>query len=484
MPEALLFLQALSIVYREGPAFVGKQLTGSSPIKNPMAEKDKILQAPKGKGRFKWLGPAFIWMLSAAGSGELLFTPRIASQYGYTLIWALLLAVAMKWIINREIGRYTVCTGATFFRGLASISQNSRWLLWLILVPQLAVAVATVAGLAGAASTAFVVAVPVPLMIPTIALIVMTASVILLGQYKGVEKATTVLAIIISLSVLAAAFATGPNVKALGRGFIPTVPENVKLDEVLSWLGFMLAGAAGLMWFSYWTAARGYGAASLDTTEPINLQEASIEKKKELKGWVRHMTIANTLAVVGALVIAIAFLILGTELLKPQGLIPKENQVARVLGQLMGGVWGPFGFWFMILAVFITFNSTILSDQDGFGRMFGDGTAILASRWNVPEKWKNPEFLQKAFIVVLLVVLPIITYAIVGEPVGLLKAAGVIEACHIPVVASLILYLNRKTLPEGLKPGGVSTIATGIAGLTFVAFAALYILQMAGIIRL
>lgn len=38
-----------------------------------------IVQSPKGSERLKWFGPAFIWMLSAAGSGELLFTRRIVT---------------------------------------------------------------------------------------------------------------------------------------------------------------------------------------------------------------------------------------------------------------------------------------------------------------------------------------------------------------------------------------------------------------------
>lgn len=449
-----------------------------------MNQISKIPDAPTGTERFKWLGPAFIWMLSAAGSGELLFTPRIAAQYGYLLIWALVLAVALKWVINREIGRYTVCTGATFFRGLASISPNSRWLLWLILLPQIVVAIAIVAGLAGAAATALVVIFRVALLVPAIIIIILSATVILLGQYKVIEKATTVLAIIISLAIVTAAIATKPDMQALAQGFTPTIPENIKMDEVLSWLGFMLAGAAGLMWFSYWTAARGYGAASLKNTEPIPLADLNADDQKKLQGWIKHMTIANTLAVVGALVIAFAFLILGTELLKPKGLIPEENKVAETLGQLLGGIWGQFGFWFMILAVLITFISTILSDQDGFGRMFGDGSAILAAKWQVGDRWKNQKFLEKIFVIVLLALLPIITYAIVGEPVGLLKAAGVIEACHIPIVAFLILYLNYKTLPSGLRPNWLSITATGLAGLTFALFALVYILQLTGILQL
>lgn len=437
----------------------------------------EITKSPKGKERLKWLGPAFIWMLSAAGSGELLFTPRVASQYGYTLIWALLLAVAMKWFINREIGRYTVCTGATFFRGLASL-DNKRWLLWLIIVPQLIVAVSTIAGLAGAASTAIVVLIKLPLWIPVVVITLFTAFIIAAGGFKTIEKLTTILAITISLSILAAAISVGPDVKKMSEGFIPSWSQDTKVEEVLPWLGFMLAGAAGLMWFSYWTAARGYGAASLKKEEPVDPSGLPAEQQHELKGWLTHMTIANTLAVTGALIIAFAFLILGTELLQPKGLIPEENKVAETLGQLLGSIWGEIGFWFMIGAVFITFVSTMLSDQDGFGRMFADGSAILASHTSLNKRWTNPEFLKKLFVMVVLAAIPIMVYVIAGEPVGLLKLAGIIEAAHIPVVTGLILYLNKKTLPRELQASKTTFWITVMAGFFFALFAVVYLVQL------
>lgn len=440
-------------------------------------EENKIINAPSGKERLKWLGPAFIWMLSAAGSGELLFTPRIASQYGYTLIWALVLAVLMKWFINREIGRYTVCTGATFFQGLTSISEKSRVLLWLIVVPQLIVAVATMAGLAGAAITSLITIFDIHPVGLVIGVLAFTTTIIYLGQYKAIEKITTILAIIISLTVLTAAISAGPNLDAMAKGFIPKPSDNLKFDEILPWLGFMLAGAAGLMWFSYWTAARGYGAAAAGIDEGIDAMRLNMEKKQQLKEWIKHMTIANTLAVVGALVVAFSFLILGTELLQPKGLIPEENKIAATLGQLLAGIWGQAGFWFMIIAVFIIFLSTILADQDGFGRMFTDGIRLLIGKPGSDIKWLNKNSLQKLFVIAL-GVFPAIAYIIVGEPVGLLKIAGVIEACHIPIVTALILYLNHKKLPKELKPSKFSFIGTCIAGITFTTFAFIYIYQL------
>jgi Mn2+/Fe2+ NRAMP family transporter len=93
-------------------------------------------------------------MVSASGSGELLFTPRVGALYGYALVWALFAAVLLKWVINREVGRYAVCAGVSVLAGFARLPGPRQWALWLILVPQLLVAVASIAGLAGSAATA------------------------------------------------------------------------------------------------------------------------------------------------------------------------------------------------------------------------------------------------------------------------------------------------------------------------------------------
>ncbi|MGB3308135.1 MAG: hypothetical protein WBG32_10900 [Nodosilinea sp.] len=50
----------------------------------------------------------------------------------------------------------------------------------------------------------------------------------------------------------------------------------------------------------------------------------------------------------------------------------KENQVAETLGSLPGDLWRSFGFWFMVAIVFVTFCSTAMSVQDGFGYVFAN----------------------------------------------------------------------------------------------------------------
>lgn len=177
------------------------------------------------------------------------------------------------------------------------------------------------------------------------------------------------------------------------------------------------------------------------------------------------MTLDITIGVSGGLLIVLAFLILGAELLRPVGLLPAEDRIADVLGRLLGGVWGPVGYWFMIVAVLAGFWQTTLTNQDGWGRLFADGTNIVLQPLNLPVRWTNERFLRRAYIVVWLTILPVVIYLSVSEPVRLLQLGGLIEAAHIPAIAWLTIYLNYRILPEKLRPSRFTIIATVLAGL-------------------
>lgn len=237
------------------------------------------------------------------------------------------------------------------------------------------------------------------------------------------------------------------------------------------------------MWFSYWIQAKGYGAAGKGDGQVLP-DELSAEEIKNLRGWIGQMTIANTVAVAGALIIAFAFLILGTELLKPEGLMPEDDKIARTLGLLLGRIVGPAGFWFMIAAVFVTFMSSMLSGQDGFMRMFADGAREAVPNLGKRRVAMSKQILEKVIAITLLGIVPAVVCAVSGEPLTLLKLAGTIELCHIPVVAGLVLYLNRQTLPRPLRPSLLSTALTIAAGAFFAAFGIIFLLELLGIIEL
>ncbi|MEL7417636.1 MAG: Nramp family divalent metal transporter [Cyanobacteria bacterium J06555_3] len=317
-----------------------------------------------------------------------------------------------------------------------------------------------------------------------VVVVITTMTILLWGRYAWLEKIATVMASLLISAAIVTAVTVFPQLDAFASGLVPSLPNDVDYREILPWLSFMLAGAAGLMWYSYWILERGYGAAKQARENDTVVCPADLTKqdRNRLRGWVNQMTIDNTVGIVGGLLNVTAFLILGVELLRPEGIVPAENDVARVLGQLLGNVWGSVGFWFMIIAVFIGFFQTTLTNQDGWSRLLADGTHIILQRFGVRGNWVNEKFLRKAFLVVLLTGVTSLVYLFVGEPVGLLQIAGAIEAAHIPVVVGLTLYLNHRILPEDLRPSKFTFGFVVIAGLFFAAFAVIYLLQLTGVV--
>ena len=68
---------------------------------------------------------------------------------------------------------------------------------------------------------------------------------------------------------------------------------------------------------------------------------------------------------------------LGLGWLRPHGLVPTEDRVAETLGTLLGDVFGRSGYWLMVIGLLMGFYGTVLSNQDGFGR-------LLSKRYTPP----------------------------------------------------------------------------------------------------
>jgi Mn2+/Fe2+ NRAMP family transporter len=458
----------------------GQEGTPAASI-SPVAPPDSIPPPPATwKEKLAWLGPGVTWMAAGAGgAGELLFPPRIGSLYGYAFVWALLAAIFLKWAINREVGRFSVCTGSPLLEGFQHIPGPSNWAIWLIVLPQLVVAAAAIAGLAGSAATALTIFLPGPNKAWMAAVVLVTTAFLLWGQYSWLERLATVLALGLAVIGIITAVSVFPGADELLTGLKPSLPPDTDYQEVLPWLSFILAGAAGMTWYSYWIPAKGYGAASLHAAsgKRVNAKALSEEQQNRLQGWIREMTLDNTLGVIGGFVIVSAFLILGAELLRPQDLVPEEQKVAAVLAAMMKEAWGRPGFWIMVIGVLVGFLATTLTNQDGWARLLANGTRILLQPLGGKGRWQQEAFLRKLFLVLLVGIIPIGVYAFFGEPVGLLQLAGVIEAVHIPVIVGLTLYMNCTLLPASLKPSLSSRVIVLIAMAFFIGFAGLYIYQ-------
>ncbi|KAF5088592.1 Natural resistance-associated macrophage protein [anaerobic digester metagenome] len=455
----------------------------------PMADEDRTIvpPAPRGREALAWMGPAIIWMISAIATGELLFTPRIASLYGYSVLWALILAIFLKTVLSIEIGRYAVVTGGSLLQGIKNLPGPANWGVWVIVIPQLLVAVTTITGMAGAASSAIIIALPGSFTVWAAIVLLVSILLVFFGRYQGVERTSIVMALAIIVALVTTAGIVFPGIVPLAAGLAPTLPPDVEFAELLPWLGFVMSGAAGLVWYSYWLTARGYGSAYY-TVHRQGGEERVIEEeglpeiahlprgeKDYMRGWLRLMTISTTVAAGIVLLLLVALLILGTELLRPEGLLPEGPEVTAVLSVLLGDVWGPPGAWLMILAAFFAFWSTLVANLDGWTRMLGQGSIFIARQVKAAGRWVSMRFYRYVYLLGLMGILPLILVIVRLEPVTALAIAGIIEAIQIPVVAFMTIYLNRRMLPVEFRPSFFVTILTFAVGVFFAAFSAYYI---------
>ena len=471
--------------------------------------RKELPEAPKGKDKLKWYGPGLLWMVSAVGSGSVLFTPRVGARYGYEFLWMAMIFMFFMWVMIREVGRYTVATGKTIFEGYRDISGPSNWALYFILLPQMLAAVVTIAGIAALAGSAMMIAFPGQYEIYATALILLCLLLVISGTYNIIERVTSVLAGILVLVVMVSAAMVFPDFSQVLNGLIPSFPQDTDIEFVIPWVGFILAGASGIMWFSYWVSARGYGGelTNMDEVKVFKPEKEEKEIQKHetafsrLRSWFHTMTVTAAIGVVGGGLILISFLILGTELLGPEGNIPEGIDVAEDLTKLLSNIWGEAGRWMLIIGIMIALLGTILSNQDGYGRMFADGTVILAMPFLKKKKLIDPElpvaaenkaeprkeisgkkkkltslllnktWLRGFYAIVFGAVLPIIVFFAVKNPVDILAVAGTVAAVHTPVVVFLTLHLNRTRLPQPIRPGKFITAAMWLSGFAYGGFA-------------
>ena len=461
-------------------------------------------QPPKGKDRLKWYGPGLMWMISSVGSGSVLFTPRVGARYGFELLWVALIIIFLMWIMIREVGRYSVATGKTIFDGFKGFSGKTQWPIWLIFLPQILAAVVTIAGIAALAGSALMIALPGNQQIYAAGIIVLSIILVVTGRYSVIERIASIMAGVLVLMVIVTSIKVFSSSSQFVQGLVPGVPQNLDMQFVMPWLGFILAGAAGIMWFSYWVVAREYGGPQLeeeDIEQKQREEEVNEETSQRLKRWMRVMSNTAAIGVVGGGLVIVCFLILGTELLKPEGLVPKGIDVAKDLSRLLSEVWGRAGFWMLIVSVTIALAGTILSNQDGWGRMFADATLILLApklkkKGLMPKEhereanikvqdrnwWQkiitNRSKLKNAYAIVFGAAIPLVVFFLVRKPVDILAIAGTVAAVHTPVVVFLTLYLNMKRLPKALRPGAFSITCMVLSGLFFTGFAVYHFATM------
>jgi Mn2+/Fe2+ NRAMP family transporter len=443
------------------------------------------------------LGPGVVWMALAQGSGELISWPYLVAKYGLTFLWLLIPACLLQYPLNVEIGRYTLLTGESIFRGFFRLHAAFGLFLWMLMTASFLWfgAFASAGGTAMAVLTGFPASFSVrgrTLFWAYATVAVFVAAIALSGVvYRMVERFMKAVALTTVVGLLWAC--AQPEVTAALPSFVaalvrPPGPSARAWDvhdatTLLTAITFAGLGGFWILLYSYWLREKGSGMAAhggritgmiMGKPEPVavdgHLIDASETSAAEWPRWRRYLTVDALVGIVGNLATTLMTCLLAYALLYPRGLFPEEYEIAVAQSRFFEPSWGPLGrvLFLIVGAAFLT--DTWLATADGVSRMQADvlHTAFpWARRWS-PRRWYY----------LMLTLLTAITCGtlLLDAPGPLIPLSAVIGFAGTVMFPPALYVLNHRLLsrivPPWARPRAYETV---LLGVSFAAYALLAI---------
>jgi hypothetical protein len=448
------------------------------------------------------LGPGIVWMALAQGSGELIWWPYMVAKYGLTFVCLLIPACLLQYPLNVEIGRYTLVTGESIFRGFIRLGRGFGILLWILMT----LSFLWFGAFASAGGTAMAALTGVPagwsprgqtlfwgyLSIGVFLLAIVLSRVI----YPLVEGFMKLVALVTVVGLVWACLQ--PDVLAATPGFLwgllgPPGPMPRPWDpsdatKLLTAITFAGLGGFWILLYSYWLREKGSGMAAhvgritgplSDRPEPVPtdgwLPADDPETRARWPQWRRYLSTDALVGIGGNLVTTLMTCLLAWALLFPQGLLPQDYDIAVVQSRFFEVSWGPIGrvVFLVVAAAFLT--DTWLATADGVSRMQADivQTLFPASRRLELRQW------YFIFLGLLTVVTCFTMLLDAPGPLILLSAViGFAGTVIFPVALYRLNYgLLAGLLPEWARPRPIERWLLGLSFAAYLCLAAAYLWQ-------
>ena len=321
---------------------------------------------------FKTLGPGFLLAGAAIGVSHLVQATRAGADYGFLLLWVLILACVTKYPFLEFGPRYAAGTGNHLITGYKKLGKFPYWTFILITVGSMFIVQAAVtivtAGLAerifGMGWSPF---------IWSFVILGVCIALLLIGKYPALDKTMKAIVSLLGIATLTAvvlAFGDGRLENALAIE-TPDVWNKLGIAFIISFMGWMPIPLDASVWHSIWTKEKAMG----------NNRRTSIKEA---------FTDFNV-GYLAAAIIGLLFFLMGALIMFGSGTSFSGNGV-EFSGQLIDLYGKTLGEWSKPLigvAAFIAMLSTTLAVTDAFPRVISEILAEEKPEWKKAEKWKS-----------------------------------------------------------------------------------------------
>jgi Mn2+/Fe2+ NRAMP family transporter len=385
------------------------------------------------------LGPGLLFAGAAIGVSHLVQSTKAGANFGFGLLWALLLINLIKYPFFQFGPRYAAATGESLLEGYNKLGKGVLKAYALLTIAtmftiQTAVTIVT----AGIASTLF--GSEVSMEIWSVIILSICFLLLLVGKYSLLDKMMKVIIIVLSLSTLfavAAAFINSTNEPEWTQ-IVPST--DVELIFLIAFMGWMPAPLDVSIWHSLW----------------------AIQKKKQEQNFnSKTASLDFNIGYLGTIVLGIGFLMLGGLVMHGSGKSFSANggEFSLQLIEMYTQNLGEWSYIIIGVAALTTMFSTTLTTLDASPRAMNKTLELIL------DKPLNNGY--KVWLIVLIIGTISIFFFFLSEMGSLIKIATILSFLTAPFYALMnyILICSKHT-PQSFRPSKMMHFLS-ISGILF-----------------
>ena len=396
----------------------------------------------------KKIGPGLLFAGAAIGVSHLVQSTRAGADFGYGLIWALVLVHVFKYPFFQFGPRYALATGESLLDGYKRLGKGVLIMYFIITFAtmftiQTAVTIVT-AGIASSLFGNFI-----STEIWTIIILFICALILVKGQYKFLDQLMKVIVITLTVSTVVAVILA---LKTTGQSssFTQALPKNtIEIGFLIAFMGWMPAPLDISVWQSLWA-----------------LEKQKVNKNYDVKSSLFDFNVGY----IATIIIGLGFMSLGALVMFQSGdtFSAKADEFSNQLISMYTKSLGNWAYLIIGVAAFTTMFSTTLTTLDASPRTMARTSELLSGRFS-----KHNYLLW----IIILIAGTVSIFFYLGSEMGLLiQVATIISFLTAPFYA-IINYklISSKHTPAKWRPSVKMHILSCLGILFLIGFSIWYL---------
>jgi Mn2+/Fe2+ NRAMP family transporter len=395
----------------------------------------------------KKIGPGLLFAGAAIGVSHLVQSTRAGADFGFGLIWALLLVNIFKYPFFQFGPRYAMATGETLLDGYKKLGKGVLIAYFTLsfatmFTIQAAVTIVT-AGLASSIFGGFI-----STEIWTVIILCICFVILIIGKYSFLDKLMKVIIITLTISTIIAVYFAFQNTSQQ-ISVTQIFPNAMEFGFLIAFMGWMPAPLDISIWHSLW----------------------AIEKKKTEKDYtVKSSLFDFNVGYLATIILGLGFLALGALVMFESGenFSGKADEFSNQLISMYTKSLGSWAYIIIGIAAFTTMFSTTLTTLDASPRAMARTTTLLFGN-----------ILKRAYLFWILVLIlgTVLIFFFFKSEMGLLiKIATILSFLTAPFYA-IINYrlISSQHTPKAWRPSMKLHILSWMGILFLIGFGIWYL---------